>query len=164
MKSRSVMRLVPAQPTTAEVYCSAWVRMNEGMSFAIRANEVHYLKAMALSMDDDLASLLLLKKLKLANHVEQADSNPATVGMNSWIEFRFGSGHRQFRQLLHPSVCQGAYALSIGSRLGAGLIGLRAGQVLLWPDEHGCPRELRVMGVRRHSPANDGGDPPPLAG
>lgn len=154
----------PTQPTAAEVYCSAWARMNEGVSFAIRANEVHYLKAMALSMDDDLASLLLLKKLSLADELDRPVGDSGVAGMNSRVEFRFGSEPRQVRQLLHPSVCRGPYALSIDSRLGAGLVGLRAGQTLLWPDEDSCPRELNVLGVLSQWPANDGDDPPPLAG
>lgn len=164
MIGRNIVRLVPRPPTTAEVYCSAWVRMNEGVSFVIRANEVHYLKTLAIGMDDDLASLLLLKKLSLAEKLDPAGSDAAIVSMNSFVEFRFGSGTRQIRQLLHPSVCRGPYALSIGTRLGAGLVGLRAGQVLLWPDEDGCPRELRIIGVHSQGPANDGDDLPPLAG
>lgn len=157
------MRLVPQQPTSAEVYCAAWVAINEGVDFAIRENEVHYLRAMALSMDDDLASLLLLKKLNLAEKVDQARDHSGIVSMNSCVEFRFGSGHRQFRRIIHPSVCRDGYALSVASRLGAGLIGVRAGQSLLWPDEEGCLRDLHVIGLPSPGAANSNDDPP-LAG
>lgn len=158
-----MLRIVhDSHPTPAEAYCSAWARMNEGVDFTIRENEIHYLKTIALSMEDDLASLLLLKKLKLASRRSQQP--PGAVGMNSFVEFRFGAGPREIRQLVHPSVCRSGYALSIGTRLGAGLIGLRAGDLLLWPDEDGCPRELQIIAVPGRAHENDGGDPPPLAG
>ena len=140
------MRCRNPHRTPAEIYCSAWAQMNAEVEFAIREDESFYLKSIALSSDDDVAALLLLKKLKLAKSPK--DGDPAAVGMNSYVEFRFGSGDRRFCQLVHPTACNSSFAVSIGSRLGAGLIGLRAGQVLLWPDEEGSPRELHVIMVR----------------
>jgi len=138
--------------TPAEIYCSAWAQMNAGAEFAIREDESFYLKGIALSSDDDIAALLLLKKLKLARTPK--DGDPAAVGMNSYVEFRFGSGERRFCQLMHPTACNSSFAISIGSRLGAGLVGLRAGQVLLWPDEDGSPGELHVIAVSTAGPAD----------
>jgi hypothetical protein len=131
----------------AEIYCSAWAKMNEGVRFSVREDEVFYLTTMAMSIDDDLTSLLLLKKIKLAEKLAGADDEPDVVGMNSYVEFRFGAGNRRFCQLVHPSMCSSSFALSIGSRLGAGVVGLTAGAELLWPDEDGSPRELHVIAV-----------------
>jgi hypothetical protein len=121
--------------------------MNEDVRFAIREDEVFYLTTIAMSIDDDLTSLLLLKKIKLAERLAIPAGEPAVVGMNSYVEFRFGSGNRRFCQLVHPSMCSSSFSLSIGSRLGAGVVGLSAGAELLWPDEDGSPRELHVIAV-----------------
>jgi regulator of nucleoside diphosphate kinase len=133
--------------TPAEIYCSAWGKVNKHVDFAIRQDELFYLRTIALSLDDDLASLLLLKKLKLARKFAAAEDEPQVVGMNSYVELRFGEGNRRFCQLLHPTMCASSFALSISSRLGAGVVGLRAGEVLLWPDEDGSPRDLHVIAV-----------------
>jgi regulator of nucleoside diphosphate kinase len=135
--------------TPADIYCSAWARMNADVRIAVREDRLHYLKSIAMSMDDDLASLLLLKKLKLAQKLAAAADLPDLVELNSYVAFRFGSGDRRFCRLLHPTVCRSGFDLSIASRLGAGVVGLRAGEVLLWPDEDGCPRELHIIAVKR---------------
>ena len=166
-------RIVGAsEQSPAEIYLLAWARMNEGVTFAIREDQVRYLQTIALSMDDELASLLLLKKLKLADKLKADEPAHDLVGMNSYFEFRFGGGNRQFCRLLHPSVCGTSFDLSIGSRLGAGVVGLRAGDTLLWPDERGSPRELHVIDVKNGNLArpptgwvagDDESDPPPAA-
>lgn len=140
-------RLGNPQRTPAEIYASAWAKINEGVEFAVRDSEVFYLSMIASGIDDDLASLLLLKKLKMARKLSDPVRDADQVGMNSYVEFRFGAADRSFRQLLHPTVCRTSFALSIASRLGAGVVGLRAGQALLWPDDEGCLRELHVIAV-----------------
>jgi hypothetical protein len=146
--------------------------MNEDVRFAVREEQVHYLQTIALSLEDDLASLLLLKKLKLADKLKPNAAAPDLVGMNSYLEFRFGSGNRRFCRLLHGSVCATSFDLSIGSRLGAGVVGLRAGQRIQWPDASGNLRELHVIAVKNDDlarrraagrPAGDDHDPPPAA-
>jgi regulator of nucleoside diphosphate kinase len=137
-----------ADSTPAEIYCSAWAKMNEGVRIAIQEDEVFYLTTIAMSIDDDLTSLLLLKKIKLAEKLTLSDNEHDVVEMNSFVEFRFGAGNRRFCQLVHPTMCSSSFALSIGSRLGAGVIGLSAGAVLLWPDDDGSPRELHVIGIK----------------
>jgi regulator of nucleoside diphosphate kinase len=140
-------RLGNPQRSPAEIYSSAWATMNEGVEFAVRDSEVFYLKMVASSLDDDLASLLLLKKLKMARKLSDDARDSDSVAMNSYVEFRFAGGGRNFRQLLHPTVCRSSFALSIASRLGTGVVGLRAGQTVLWPDDEGCLRELHVIAV-----------------
>jgi regulator of nucleoside diphosphate kinase len=41
-------------------------------------------------------------------------------------------------------------ALSITSQVGAGLVGLKAGQSIDWPYPDGRPRTLKIMGVRQN--------------
>jgi len=173
MRAAVAPRLIgTTEPSLDEIYALAWVEMNEGATFAIHESQVRYLQTMALSMKDELASLLLLKKLKLGDKLKPDDPAHDVVGMNSYVEFRFGNGNRRFCRLLHPSVCSTSFDLSIDSRIGAGVVGLRAGQTLLWPDKRGTPRELHVIDVKngnlRRPPAGwDAGveehDPPPTA-
>jgi regulator of nucleoside diphosphate kinase len=140
-------RLANPPRSPAEIYSSAWAAMNEGAKFAVRTSEAFYLKMIASSLDDDLASLLLLKKLKMARKLSDDAPDSDSVAMNSGVEFRFGSKGRSFRQLRHPTACRSNLAVSIASRLGSGLIGLSAGQSVLWPDDEGCLRELCVIAV-----------------
>lgn len=172
MRAAFVPRLVGApERDPADVYALAWVRMNEGVTFAVLEDQLRYLQAIALGMEDEVASLLLLKKLNLAERLTSDDPAHDLVGMNSYLEFRFGSGNRHFCRLLHPSVCRTSFDLSIASRLGAGVVGLRAGQTLLWPDSRGSPRELHVIDVkngalakpRSRGPTDDEDDLPPAA-
>jgi len=51
-------------------------------------------------------------------------------------------------------------SLSIHSQVGAGLIGLRAGQSIDWPCPDGRPRTLRVVDVRQNPVVDDDGEPP----
>ncbi|HKX91655.1 MAG TPA: hypothetical protein VJM15_04430 [Sphingomicrobium sp.] len=169
MTGKTAPRTVGAlEHIPAETYCSAWTRLNADIAFAVREDQLHYLRMTALAMSDDLASLLLLKKLKLASRLRQGDVAPDLVEMNSFVEFRFGGGSRRFCRLLHPSICDSSFDLSIDSRLGAGIVGLRAGQELQWPDKDGFLRELTVIAVKngelargRWRGAPDGDDDPP---
>ena len=147
MRAAFVPRIVGAPERDPDIYALAWVRMNEGVTFAVREDQLRYLQAIAVGMDDDVASLLLLKKLNLADRLTPDEPAHDLVGMNSHVEFRFGNENRRFCRLLHPSVCSTSFDLSIDSRLGAGVVGLRAGQALLWPDARGNARELHVIGV-----------------
>ena len=51
-------------------------------------------------------------------------------------------------------------SLSIHSQVGAGLIGLRAGQSIDWPCPDGRPRTLRVVEVRQNPVVDDDGEAP----
>jgi regulator of nucleoside diphosphate kinase len=171
-RARALRLVETADLSPAEIYSLAWARMNEDVRFAVREEQVHYLQTIALSLEDDLASLLLLKKLKLADKLKADAAPPDLVGMNSYLEFRFGSGNRRFCRLLHRSVCATSFDLSIGSRLGAGVVGLSAGQRIQWPDADGNLRELHVIAVKNGDigdgyaagwPTGEDDDPPPAA-
>lgn len=136
----------PAQRLPCETLSAIWAQLHAGERFAVRRNESHYLRALAVSLDDDVASLLLLKKLKLARELDAAALPRGLVVLNSIVEFTF-SGDRQVCQLVHSSAGRGSFWVGADSRLGTGLIGLRSGQAILWPDEQESLKELHVARV-----------------
>ena len=131
----------------AESVGEIWSALHRHLEIAISRDEVHYLRSLALALDDDLVSHLLLKKLRLARILAPADLPPDIVRMNSYFELAHDGGERGFRQLVHPAPHSPAYGLSVGSLLGAGALGLRAGQSILWPGEDGELRDLHVAHV-----------------
>ena len=132
-------------PLEAETLSALWFDLHAAERFSICSNELHYLQSLAFVLDDDLTSFFLLKKLKLADQYSAASIPRDVAVLNSCVEFRSADGPRQFCQLTHWSRNQPAHALSVDSRLGAGLFGLRAGQSILWPDEDGLLRELHLL-------------------
>jgi regulator of nucleoside diphosphate kinase len=132
--------LLPAEQLSAH-----WARMHENAAFAFSAGEAHYLRTLAMALDDDLVALLLLKKLRMATEREAAELPHDVVAMNSLVRFTFG-GDECAGRLTHPSCC-GPGSLSIASRTGAGLVGMRRGQTVLWPDSREALRPLRVDAV-----------------
>ncbi|MFZ3007519.1 MAG: nucleoside diphosphate kinase regulator [Phenylobacterium sp.] len=77
---------------------------------------------------------------------------PATVvAMNSTIDF-LDEAHGETRtvQLVYPGQADiAANKVSVLSPVGAGLLGLKAGQSISWPDRDGRLRALRVLKVSR---------------
>ena len=73
------------------------------------------------------------------------------VAMNSTVEFRDDAhGATRTVQLVYPKEADiGANKVSVLSPVGAGLIGLKAGQSIQWPDRDGRLRALRVLKVSR---------------
>ena len=131
----------------AEGVCGIWSALHKDVELAIGEAEVHYLRALAVTIDDDTTSCLLLRKLRLARIAPAAEIARDTVMMNSFLEFTFDGQPKRFGQLVHPWVNAPAYGISITTLLGAGLIGLRAGQTILWPDESGSLFDLKVLAV-----------------
>ena len=73
------------------------------------------------------------------------------VAMNSTVEF-LDDAHGETRtvQLVYPKEADiAANKVSVLSPVGAGLIGLKAGQSIQWPDRDGRLRALRVLKVSR---------------
>ena len=135
------------QMSFAESVGGTWSSLHADADLVISRDEVHYLRTLALSLDDDLVSQLLLKKLRLARILAPADLPAERVRMSSYFELAAEGGARCSHQLVHPSPHSPAYGLSSASLLGAGVIGLRAGQSILWPDESGELKELSVTQV-----------------
>ena len=73
------------------------------------------------------------------------------VGMNSTVEF-IDETHGEIRtlQLVYPAQADiAADRISVLAPVGVGLIGLKEGQSIEWPDRDGKVRTLRVLKVVR---------------
>ncbi|TFI58009.1 transcription elongation factor GreAB [Sphingomonas parva] len=135
-----------SQAALAESLSGIWSALHDDAPFAISDGELHYLRGIALSLDDDIVSHMLLKKIRLAE-VHDAGSLASVVTMNSFVEYRFDGGEKRFRQLVHPTSSNAGYGLSVGSLEGAGLLAMRSGQTILWPNAHGTLADLHVLHV-----------------
>jgi regulator of nucleoside diphosphate kinase len=107
------------------------------------------LSALALQNEaaHPVAAGLLLDELERAQVRRRRPDD--VVGMNSTVEF-VDEAHGQPRtvQLVYPEEADiAAGRISILTPVGAGLIGLRAGQSILWPDRGGETRVLRILKV-----------------
>lgn len=80
----------------------------------------------------------------------KADRIPSDViTMNSMIEFKDAASRTSRTvQLVYPGDADiSAGRISILTPVGAGLIGLSAGDVILWPDRDGRERPLTILKV-----------------
>lgn len=113
---------------------------------------------------DELANLALTVETRLPQvcemlltEIERAEIHTAkdmprnVVTMGSTVEFVDEStGNPRTVQLVYPQqadIAQGK--ISILTPVGAGLIGLRDGQSISWPDREGHERKLRIIRVTR---------------
>lgn len=143
------------EPGFAESLSGIWSALHNHSELTIRESEVHYLQMLALAADDDLVSHLLLKKLRIATVTGAPSAPERLVAMNSFLEYRFDRAQKRFCQLVHPSAYAPNYGVSVVSLIGAGLIGLRAGQSILWPNEAGTLCDLEVVHVENCPGLND---------
>jgi regulator of nucleoside diphosphate kinase len=126
---------------------AVWRALHRDAEFIIHEDQIHYLKMLALAADDEFVSHLLLRKLQSARFAKGTSIPDSFVALNSFCEFSFDGGPQRFCQLVHPSPHAPNYGLSMQSLPGAGLIGLREGQTILWPDENGTLCDLYVARV-----------------
>lgn len=75
------------------------------------------------------------------------------VTMNAQVEFvDEASGATRIVQLVYPRHADiAANRISILTPIGAGLIGLREGQSILWPDRVGHERKLTIVKVHQNA-------------
>lgn len=96
-------------------------------------------------------SSLLLEEIDRADIVVPDALPSDVISMSSTVEFiDEGTGVGRAIQLVYPheaDIEQGR--ISILTPVGAGLIGLREGQSIAWPDRDGHVRALRVVKVLR---------------
>ncbi|AZI37334.1 nucleoside diphosphate kinase regulator [Caenibius tardaugens NBRC 16725] len=114
-------------------------------------DEVEPITNLALSVEERLpqVSELLLNEIARAKTCRR-DKIPAdVVTMNATVEFvDEASGTSRTVQLVYPREADiSAGRISIITPIGAGLIGLRSGQAILWPDRDGNERWLRIISV-----------------
>lgn len=91
----------------------------------------------------------LLDEIARAN-IQRADRiAPDVVTMHSTVEFiDEASGTDRTIELVYPrDADNSAGRVSILTPVGAGLIGLRTGQSILWPDRDGRERKLTIVKV-----------------
>jgi len=108
----------------------------------------------------DVAEMLLDEIDRAEIHSrDELPSNVVTLG--SVVTFVDEStGVRRCVQIVLPAEADiERGTLSIVSQVGAGLIGLSAGQSIDWPCPDGRPRTLRIVEVEQN-PAPDAGRPP----
>ena len=74
--------------------------------------------------------------------------------MGATVEFDDANGSSHSVKLVYPKDADiSAGRISILTPVGAGLIGLREGQSILWPDREGHERELAIVRVRQEASA-----------
>ena len=132
--------------------------MNHQPSLAVESPPIYLVAAecdalfdLALSAErrHPHSAAMLLAELNRATVCDAADLPDQTVVMNSRIEFvDEKSGARRMVELVYPGdadIAQGR--VSILTPIGAGLIGMRAGRSISWPDRDGRERLLRIVSV-----------------
>ena len=151
-----------ARLAQAESLSGLWSAIHAEAGLIVSEDEVHYLRGLALALDNDLVSHLLLRKLRIARIVAVEALPPDTVLMNSFVDFVIDGGDRRFGQIVHPSPCPPDGGVSVASLVGAGLLAVRKGQTILWPTQDGGFSELHVVhvenGVRAPKSARKAGD------
>lgn len=98
----------------------------------------------------ELAAMLLAEIERATLH-EANDIPHDVVTMNAMIDFvDEAGGATRTVQLVYPAEADiAAGRVSIMTPVGAGLIGLRQGQSILWPDRDGNQRNLTVTKVEQ---------------
>lgn len=94
-------------------------------------------------------SEMLLEELARAKSCRLSKAPPDVVRMMSHVEFvDEGSGALHSVQLVFPKDADAeAYRVSILTPIGAGLIGMRVGHTISWPNRAGEYRRLRILRV-----------------
>lgn len=119
-------------------------------------SEAECLSNLALAVEGrlpDVAELLLGEVSRAVLH--KAERMPAgTVTMHSHVTFIDEASDREYRyQLVFPKDADVvANKISVLTLVGAGLIGLKSGQEILWPDREGQKRRLKVISVESGQP------------
>ena len=105
------------------------------------------------------ASDELLTELERARVVADGWVSAGTVRMGSTVTFKPDTGDRKTITLVFPGdadISEGK--VSILTPIGTALIGLSAGQSIMWTARDGRRHELLVLGVSQPAPEADGAD------
>lgn len=105
--------------------------------------------ALAAAARAPLASRMLLEEIDRAQGCTRAELPADVVTMNSVVTFLDeATGETHEAKLVYPAEADAdAGRLSILTPVGAGLIGLRTGQFIVWPNLSGQHRQLKVLSV-----------------
>jgi regulator of nucleoside diphosphate kinase len=119
----------------------------------ISRTDADRLSALAEQMErsSPLATQLLLDEIDRAEIREDHAVPDTVVGMHSIVEFQDEAhGKSRIVELVYPAEADiGQGRISVLTPVGAGLIGLSAGQTIMWPDRDGHERPIRILKVVR---------------
>lgn len=119
--------------------------------------EAETLTSMAIAAEDRLpeVSEMLLAEIGRAHLHGAAKISPDIVTMLSTVSFSDKAGGTERTvQLVYPKDADiSAGRISILTLVGAGLIGLREGQSIIWPDRSGKERVFTIGKVSQPEPA-----------
>lgn len=115
-------------------------------------NEADALANLALEAEDSLpqVSALLLEEIGRAQLHRAAALPAGTISMHSTVTYRDeASATERTVEIVYPAEADiAAGRISILTPIGVGLIGLRQGTSIAWPDRNGRVRRLSVIDVR----------------
>lgn len=121
-------------------------------TIVLAEGEADRLSALAIQMEHaaPLAAGMLLDEIDRAEVWPDADMPDDVVRMHSTVQFLdTAHGQRRTVLLVYPSEADISVGkISVLTPVGAGLIGLRTGQEILWPDRDGHTRPLRILKVK----------------
>lgn len=116
-------------------------------------SEADTLTTLALGAESRVPEVaeMLLNEIERATIVSEKRISPDVVTMRSVVEFiDEASGADRTVQLVYPREADiSAGRISILTPIGAGLIGMKTGQSILWPDRDGRERKLTIVKVSR---------------
>lgn len=122
-----------------------WGALHRNLPLAVCRSQAHYLRFLGLTVEDDLLSSLLLRKLQMADIV--ADGAPRRfVRINADVTYSIDAGAPCTTRIVHAA-CSDRDGTSVVSWIGIGLLGLCSGGTLYWPDRGGGFAALRVHAV-----------------
>ena len=114
-------------------------------------SEADTLTTLALGAESRVPEVaeMLLNEIERATIVSEKRISPDVVTMRSVVEFiDEASGADRTVQLVYPREADiSAGRISILTPIGAGLIGMKTGQSILWPDRDGRERKLTIGAV-----------------
>lgn len=117
--------------------------------------EAEKLGNLALSVEERLpqVSELLLGEIERASLRKPGKIGRDVVTMNAVVDFVDSAtgAERRVTLVYPPDADIDAGRISILTPIGAGLIGLKAGQSILWPDRDGRKRMLEIRRVEQAS-------------
>ncbi|UZK68806.1 hypothetical protein OKW76_12260 [Sphingomonas sp. S1-29] len=142
-------------PSSIDALIGIWLALHKGLDIQIDAAEARYLSSLVLEIEDDLLSRLLSAKLGIARVPNRGSIRGlARPGSEIWY---FTEEKTRKARLVHGFTA-GDGLLGVGTRLGTALLGLRAGQTVLWPNDDGRLVEVHLLRVttiservRRHA-------------
>ena len=124
---------------------------NDQPPIQIRESDADRVTNLAIAAEGRLPQVaaLLLSELDRATILPDAELPHEIVAMRSTVRFvDEASGVERLLNLVYPPEADiEAGRISILSLVGAGLIGLKQGQSIMWPDRAGNQRRLRIIDV-----------------